>query len=171
MLQRLDTSLLGDLDEVKDEQSELIKEEMSPLLAQIEEDEEDEINLDEADRCIRVSNNGKTVELISPALKGVLKIRNPKVPIASNALRFQELVHIENTIVGMQAMPDFGYEGDNFVIERSTDAPRNWKLLTDFVYNKDKYEWLQNHLTLRKLRQQQLEEDERKRLHLMNRKQ
>ena len=53
----------------------------------------------------------------------------------------------------MQAMPDFGYDGDNFVIERAEDAPRNWKLLTDFVYNKDKYEWLQNHLTLRKIRE------------------
>ena len=68
-------------------------------------------------------------------------------------------------------MPDFGYDGDNFVIERSTDAPRNWKLLTDFVYNKDKYEWLQNHLTLRKIRVQAELEDEKKRLHLMNKKQ
>ena len=36
----------------------------------------------------------------------------------------------------MSAMPDFGYEGDNFIFERSSDAPRNWKLLTDYVYNK-----------------------------------
>ena len=68
-------------------------------------------------------------------------------------------------------MPDFGYDGDNFVIERATDAPRNWRLLTDFVYNKDKYEWLQNHLLLRKLRQRQIEEDEKKRQHVMSRKQ
>lgn len=74
---------------------------MSPLLAKISEDEEDDTVPDEAARCIRVSNNGKTVELISPAHMGVLKIRNPKIPIASNALRFQELLHIENTIVGM----------------------------------------------------------------------
>ena len=79
-------------------------------------------------------------------------------------------MHIESTIVGMQTMPDFGYQGDNFVIERSADAPRNWKLLTDFIYNKDKYEWLQNHLLLRKLRQRQAEEDEKKKQHLMSRK-
>ena len=124
----------------------------SPRLHQIEEDEEDE-SPDEAKRFIRVSKTDKNViELISPAQHTVLKIRNSKIPIASDALRFQELVHIENAIVGMSVMPDFGYEGDNFVIERSQDAPRNWKLLTDFVYNKDKYEWLQNHLTLRKIR-------------------
>ena len=102
---------------------------------------EDENN-EEAQRFIRFANDGKTIELTSPGSKGVLKIRNSKIPIASDALRFEELVHIENTIVGMQSMPDFGYDGDNFVIERSHEAPRNWKLLTDFVYNKDKYEWL-----------------------------
>ena len=96
---------------------------------------------EEAEKYIRIKD-GNTIELISPSQKGVLQIRNSKVPIASDALRFEELIHIENTIVSMQAMPDFGYEGDNFVIERSSDAPRNWRLLTDFVYNKDKYEWL-----------------------------
>ena len=60
-------------------------------------------------------------------------------------------------------MPDFGYEGDNFIIERSKEAPRNWRLLTDFVYNKDKYEWLQNHLTLRTIRTKQRVQDEKKR--------
>jgi len=79
-------------------------------------------------------------------------IHNPKITIASDPLRFEELKHIEDTMNGMQTMPDFGYGDDNFVIERASDAPRNWKLLTDFVYNKDKYEWLQNHLTLRKIR-------------------
>ena len=70
----------------------------------------------------------------------------------------------------MQTMPDFGYHGDNFVIERDTEAPRNWKLLTDFVYNKDKYEWLQNHLTLRRIRQQQTDEDEKIKKSLVNKK-
>ena len=98
---------------------------------------------EEASRFIRVSKSDKnTIELISPNQGTVMKIKNTKIPIASDHLRFQELVHIENAIVGMTTMPDFGYDGDNFVIERSQDAPRNWKLLTDFVYNKDKYEWL-----------------------------
>ena len=85
-------------------------------------------------------------------MKGSIKIRNSKIPIESNSLRLQELMHIESTILEMQTMPDFGYDGDNFVIDRDEEAPRNWRLLTDFVYNKDKYEWLQNHLFLRKIR-------------------
>ena len=118
----------------------------------IEEDHEGECP-DEGNKFIRWAKDDKnTIELISPNTHTVLKIRNSKIPIASDHLRFQELLHIENAIVGMSTMPDFGYGGDNFVIERSEDAPRNWKLLTDFVYNKDKYEWLQNHLTLRKIR-------------------
>ena len=70
----------------------------------------------------------------------------------------------ENAIVGMTKMPEFDKDDGNFVIERSTSAPRNWKLLTDFVYNKEKYEWLLNHLTLRKIRAQAELEEEKKRL-------
>ena len=144
--------------------------EQSPLPRIVEDDESEHHNIQETSKHIRLAEDGKTVELISPNEQGILRIKNPKIAIASDALRFQELTHIENTIVGMSTMPDFGYEGDNFVIERSNDAPRNWRLLTDFVYNKDKYEWLQNHLTLRKIRQAQQEEDEKKHQHLMSRK-
>ena len=135
----------------------------SPLPRIVEDDEQSEqLNQQEYSKFIRLAADGKTVELVSPNQQGILRIKDPKIAITSDALRFQELAHIENTIVGMSTMPDFGYEGDNFVIERSNDAPRNWRLLTDFVYNKDKYEWLQNHLTLRKIRQAQQEEDEKK---------
>ena len=88
-------------------------------LHQIEEDEEGE-SPEETGRFIRVAKNDKnTIELISPNESTVMKVRNPKIQIASDPLRFQELVHIENAIVGMTTMPDFGYDGDNFVIERS----------------------------------------------------
>jgi len=139
------------LDELREE--DILSDPTSPVLSQIREDEDEEL-LDEGRRLIRRSENGKTVELHSPSVRGVIKIRNCKVPIASDALRFQELKHIENQMSNMTAMPDFGYDGDNFVIDRPGDAPRNWRLLTDFVYNKDKYEWLQNHLTLRQIRKQ-----------------
>ena len=127
---------------------------LSPILPQIEEQLlVNDQDTGEGSKFIRMAADGKTIELISPAQKGMIQIKNSKIPIVSDALRFEELMHIENTINDMQTMPDFGYDGDNFVIDRSEEAPRNWKLLTDFVYNKDKYEWLQNHLTLRKLRQ------------------
>ena len=67
------------------------------------------------------------------------------MPISTSALRFEELQHIDEQITGMSVMPDFGYAEDNFVLEKM-EAPRNWKLLTDIIYNKDKYEWLRNHI-------------------------
>ena len=89
--------------------------------------------------------DGNSVELISPNKTGVFRIKNVKVPISTSYLRFEELSHIERQIAEMKVMPDFGYEGDNFVLEKA-EAPRNWRLLTDVIYNKDKYEWLRNHI-------------------------
>ena len=57
---------------------------------------EDENN-EEAQRFIRFANDGKTIELTSPGSKGVLRIRNSKIPIASDALRFEELVQRAET--------------------------------------------------------------------------
>ena len=62
----------------------------------------------------------------------MMRIKNVNVPISTNALRFMELKHIEEQILEMGVMPDFGYEGDNFVIQKE-GAPRNWKLLTEIV--------------------------------------
>ncbi len=91
----------------------------SPLLHNIEEDDEDEHIKHDVTDFIRKAPDGKTIELISPGQSGVMKIKNPRIPVASNPLRFEELKHIEDTIIGMQTMPDFGYGEDNFVIERS----------------------------------------------------
>ena len=146
----------------------IIHEVPTPLLPKIAEHDYDEA--EEGNRFINKLADGNTIELTSPNSKTIMRIRNSKIPIVSDNLRFQELQHIERTMNGMQVMPDFGYSGDNFVIDRDADAPRNWKLLTDFIYNKDKYEYLQNHLVLRKLRIQQTEEDEKKRQHFLNRK-
>ena len=66
----------------------------------------------------------------------------------------------------MSVMPDFGYAEDNFLLEKH-EAPRNWKLLTDIIYNKDKYGWLRNHITLRQIRHMQRAERE-KRKNLLN---
>ena len=63
-------------------------------------------------------------------------------------------------------MPDFGYAEDNFLLEKH-EAPRNWKLLTDIIYCKDKYGWLSNHITLRQIRHMQRAERE-KRKNLLN---
>ena len=63
----------------------------------------------------------------------------------------------------MEVCPDFGYEGDNFCLEKDEDAPRNWKLLTEIISSKSKHEWLKNHIALQSIRkEQEKEEQERK---------
>ena len=51
-------------------------------------------------------------------------------------------------------MPDFGYEGDNFLVEKRSSS-RNWKLMTEIISNPSKSEWLNNHITLRKMKKDQ----------------
>ena len=87
-------------------------------------------------------------------MKDKLRIRKCKAKISSNALRFSELKHIEDQISSMCVCPDFGYEGDNWCLEKDEEAPRNWKLLTEIISSKGKHEWLRNHIELRKIRKE-----------------
>ena len=70
----------------------------------------------------------------------------------------------------MAVIPDFGYNNDNFLLDRGQEAPRNWKLLTDFIWNQEKYEWLTNHIQLRELKKK-LQQKEEKKLARINKKQ
>ena len=36
----------------------------------------------------------------------------------------------------MEVCPDFGYEGDNFLIEREEGSPKNWKLMSEVISSK-----------------------------------
>ena len=65
----------------------------------------------------------------------------------------------------MEVKPDFGYEGDNFILEEEEGAPRNWELLAEIV-SCNKHEWLKNHIELRHIRRKQEEEEVRKKLRL-----
>ena len=59
----------------------------------------------------------------------------------------------------MEVCPDFGYEGDNFLIEREEGSPKNWKLMSEVISSKRKHEWLRNHIELRNIRKNQAAEE------------
>ena len=40
----------------------------------------------------------------------------------------------------METRPDWGYQGDNFIIQE--DKKDNWQVLTGIVKSKSKHEWL-----------------------------
>ena len=92
----------------------------------------------------------------------MMRIRNVCVPITTNALRFIELKHIEKQINLMSVVPDFGYDGDNVLLEKE-GAPRNWKLLTEIATSKNKHEWLKNYVYMQKIRRKQEEEEDKRR--------
>ena len=63
-------------------------------LDQISESDSEEDDT-EAKKYVRYQDNGKTVEIISPRMQGILKIKEPKVNIMPNPTKFLELKHIE----------------------------------------------------------------------------
>ena len=87
----------------------------------------------EARKYVRFVDN-EQVELISPNKIGTIRIKNCKIPISTSDIRLEELQHIESQIAGLSSIPDFGYEGENFVTENE-GGQRNWKLLTNVVMN------------------------------------
>lgn len=79
-------------------------------------------------------------------MQGSIKIRNAKVPITASPEAFEELTHIEQQISNMSVMPDFGYEKDNFLLGRAPGADVGWKTLVELISNRDKFEWIKNHI-------------------------
>ena len=104
-------------------------------------------NNDEAKKYVRFVQDG-VVELISPNSKGVVRINKCKVPVASSDLRLEELKHIDQTISNLNELPDFGYEEGNFVTE-DDHITRNWRLITHYIFNQDKYQKVSHHVKLR----------------------
>ena len=89
---------------------------------------------------MKFSPFGTTVDFISPDKRGVMRIKNVKVPIKTSALQFSELKHLQGCINDMETRPDWGYQGDNFIIQE--DKKDNWQVLTGIVKSKSKHEWL-----------------------------
>jgi hypothetical protein len=50
----------------------------------------------------------------------------------------------------LEVVPDFGYEADNFCIQR--EGGNGWQVLLGLLGNKDRYQWLMNYIKVSKLR-------------------
>ena len=117
----------------------------------------------EAKKHVHFADTTNNYTLVSPRMKHIMNIKSPRIKISANALAFDELKHIEEQIINQSVMPDFGYNSDNYILDRGDDAARNWQLLTEIVANADRYDWLLNHIKLQNLRsiRKNLEEDKR----------
>lgn len=93
----------------------------------------------EAQRHLIMNSEG--FELKSPCMKGSIKIRAPNARIATYGDRFEELKILEEQMLEMSKLPDFGYENDNYsLLNTESDNPkRNWNVLGSFLESTDKF--------------------------------
>jgi hypothetical protein len=93
------------------------------------------------------------VSLISPTTGEIIKIKNCRARIATSADGLNDLKRLEEQIIGQTVLPDFGYAGDNYILERE-EATNKWSLLTELLGNNEKYQWLIEQIKVRMLRKE-----------------
>jgi hypothetical protein len=94
----------------------------------------------------------KVTSLISPVTGQVIKIKKVIAKLSTSADAFQELKHVEEQIVGMTVMPDFGYGQDNYILQKEESSSKNnWLLLSELLNNPEKFSWLMNYIKLKGL--------------------
>lgn len=51
----------------------------------------------------------------------------------------------------MSWMPDFGYQDDNYLIDRGEEGYSKWKVFTDLLEDSKRFGWLMNFIMYKKL--------------------
>lgn len=79
-----------------------------------------------------------------------MRIKNPRASIKGSSERLADLKSIEEQIINMSTMPDFGYQQDNYILEKddTEDTKNKWKVLTELISNSDKFRELVNYIKL-----------------------
>lgn len=82
----------------------------------------------------------------------MIKINKVFAKLSTSAEAFNELRHVEEQIVGMTVMPDFGYGQDNYILQKDENSSKdNWLLLSELLNNSEKFSWLMNYIKLKGL--------------------
>ena len=82
----------------------------------------------------------------------MIKINKVFAKLSTSAEAFHELRHVEEQIVGMTVMPDFGYGQDNYILQKDENSSKdNWLLLSELLNNSEKFSWLMNYIKLKGL--------------------
>ena len=102
------------------------------------------------------------VYLISPTFGDKIKIRNPAVRFGSSKNALKELMHVEEQILGMGVLPDFGYDQDNYILDQH-ESQNKWRLLTGLIGDNEKFSWLMGYIKIQQL-QQRIKQNEEKEL-------
>lgn len=89
----------------------------------------------------------RVASLISPVTGKVIKIKKVIAKLSTSADALNELKQIEEQIIGMTVMPDFGYGEDNYILNKQANSDKNnWLVLTELLQNTEKFSRLINHI-------------------------
>lgn len=102
---------------------------------------------EEADKYVTIDDVKNTVNLISPTTGEVIAIKGKNVRVGTSYDALTELKHVEEQILDMSVLPDFGYAEDNYILSRGENTNK-WQLLTELLDNPEKFSWLMNHIKL-----------------------
>lgn len=91
-------------------------------------------------------------ELVSPITGKIIRIKGVKARLSTSADALEALKEIEEQVIGMTVLPDFGYAEDNYIIPKGDEVSNKWDVLTNLLHNNDKYTWLLSQIKLRTLR-------------------
>lgn len=98
---------------------------------------------DDAAKYMRIDpNDPTTVKLISPVTGKILTIKNVRARLSTSAEALDALKEVEQQVIGMTVLPDFGYAEDNYIIPKTEQCTNKWQILTSLLSNNDKYTWL-----------------------------
>ena len=86
-----------------------------------------------------------SVYLISPTFGDKIRIRKPKCRFGTSKLALKELKHVEEQIMAMGVLPDFGYDTDNYILDQH-DSMNKWRLLTGLIGDGEKFSWLMGYI-------------------------
>jgi hypothetical protein len=65
---------------------------------------------------MKFDEKNKMLYLKSPTTGKVISIKDPKIQIRASSEGMAELKHVEEQIIGMTSLPDFGYQEDNYLL-------------------------------------------------------
>lgn len=76
----------------------------------------------EAQKYLKYDKDKQIANFISPVTGKSFKIKGVTAKLSTSAGGLDDLRKIEEDIIGMSVLPDFGYGSDNYLLTKDNDA-------------------------------------------------
>ena len=120
---------------------------------------------DEQDKYVhKLPGADNDIEILNPQGQKAIKLRKIKNKISTGFFKRLELEHIDNTIRGMSAMPDFGFDPEVY-----KGKCNGWEMVMEIMNDMGKYERVLNFKQAHDYEKKEREKIEQKKQKLMRR--